>query len=62
MRLNGVQLGVVFLSFLAVALVIGYFGRGERYRPRLRRRDRGHVLDETGPYEVPEEDAPSRDD
>jgi hypothetical protein len=62
-QLNLLEIAALLVVFLAILLVAT---RGSwRARPGSRRRKRNqdqHILDETGPYEVPEEDAPSRQD
>lgn len=63
MQLSLPEIVVLLIVFLAVLLVAARGAR--RVWPVSRRRKRyedRHILDETGPYEVPEEDAPSRQD
>lgn len=66
MSLTGIEFFLVFGLLLAVVLLftVGSRPRGAGMRPRRRRR-RSRVppiVDQTGPYEVPEDDAPSRSD
>jgi energy-converting hydrogenase Eha subunit F len=65
MSLSGLQLVAVFLTLLVVILVVGFVARGTRHDPLVRQPDPEEppvVVDPTGPYEVPEDDAPSRED
>lgn len=63
MQLNVAEVVLLLVIFLAVILVAGRDPRG--IWPVSRRRQRYEdqpLVDETGPYEVPDETAPSRQD
>jgi hypothetical protein len=63
MNHSGVEFVVVFVILLVVILGVGFLARGGQASPIRRRRAREDpppIVDATGPYEIPDEDAPSR--
>lgn len=62
MNLSAVQFGLMFVILLAVILGVGFLAHGGGRGPVRRRRARVDppIVDATGPYEIPDDDAPSR--
>jgi hypothetical protein len=61
MHLDGIWIFAIVLVFMVVLVTAGG-GAGYRWPNLGRRRDRYTILDETTPEELPDDDAPSKDD